>query len=143
MDLEGILNSSILVRKLPWSRGLPLPGIIVSPRADGEVGGTGTSVDMKYTIAVAVARVSNQDLTGGLGTILLWREAISRSFREKGIVAAMGTPPAAGPWVPPYIPELYDVRVRHGAVLWEPGFLNQHDVGVVLVDCFCRLARLA
>jgi hypothetical protein len=76
-----------------------------------------------------MARVSNQDLSIGLNTVLLWRESISQAFRARDIVATVN------------IDEIYNVNVKSGAVFWEPGFVNQHDVGALTIECFSRESR--
>jgi hypothetical protein len=129
LALAGIASGSIVKRKVPWTRNLTLPTIVVSPDRDTVKPATNESDDVEYGVVVAFVRASNQEMTSGIGTTLQWREDVRKLFSAKAIVATLG------------IASVYNVRVEPAVVQSEPAFLNQHDVGALRLIFVSRERR--
>ena len=121
--MDGATAVTVERYKIPWTRGVQKPGVVICPEKERVVPVTNEADDLGYGVTIAMARVSNQDTESGLSTVLDWRNRIMRIFRTRA-VAGMS--------------DVFNVTVEPGSVFWEPAFLNQHDVSALTVRLFIR-----
>jgi hypothetical protein len=93
LDLRGLLSASVVVQELPWARDFlganpkhALPGVIVSPWGSEQMDasqGTNLKDDVEYPVCISIVAANDQRLTAHLGRYLLWRQCMSRAFRNQ------------------------------------------------------------
>ncbi|MBL8829558.1 MAG: hypothetical protein JNM18_21445 [Planctomycetaceae bacterium] len=91
LGLAGIAPTSIVLRKVAWSREfaqgqLSLPGVIVSPEGSESMPlGSGTNLrdDIGYAVLVTILTADNEQIAGSLKSPLEWRETIARAFSQQ------------------------------------------------------------
>lgn len=93
LALEGVAEERVIIEKVPIARNLApedLPTIIVSPKRAAMPADAGTNGldDVHYDVLVALVDRDNQQPTDVelLDRQLLWRQQISRAFRNQRLV---------------------------------------------------------
>lgn len=92
LDLTGIDDTAILVKKLPLARvieteALSLPVILITPTQAVIDPSAGNNVfdDIGYGVLVSILYADNQESTceANLDTVMLAKETISKAFRQQ------------------------------------------------------------
>ena len=136
LALPGLDGANVVVRKLPVGRCLgpegdvDLPAIVLSPRRAMTPPDAGTNAldDVHYDVIVTIFDRDNQEptLAENLDRHLLWREQISRSFRNQRLTG---------------VPEVINAAVEPAEALVEEAWKHELMVSALLLRFTSRETR--
>lgn len=136
LALPGLAAASVVVRKLPLGRcvgpegDVELPAIVLSPRRAMTPPDAGTNAldDVHYDVIVTIFDRDNQEptLAENLDRHLLWREQISRSFRNQRLTG---------------VPEVINAAVEPAESLVEEAWKHELMVSALLLRFTSRETR--
>lgn len=108
LDLDGISDSNVIVRKLPVERGadpyggmMPdeKPCVFISPMGTvGDRGGTNVRDDADYPVLISILGVDNQDLEANHDRYTTWNRRIRGRLHNQRVVDTL-TESQAHNWV--------------------------------------------
>lgn len=127
LNLVGIDESRIQIRKRPWDKNLKPPYCIISPAPEFLGEASNDQTEWTYRIMVSLVQASNRDLIGGLGLDLRWRFDVSDAFHHrKDWLESIVLPNYGG---------LVDVTVEPGEPLIPEAFLQMFDAQYMVINC--------
>jgi hypothetical protein len=84
LDLTGIADANIVIRKRPTQRALPaMPGILICPWGSPTIdrsAGTNERDDIEYPVLIATVNVNAMSQTDNVSRNLGWHEDIRQEF---------------------------------------------------------------
>ena len=129
LNLTGVVNTSVVVRKIATDRDVPRPAICISElRQQWPTDrGTNSRDDGTYQVVVAMYDADNQDPTYNvnLGQWQLWRQQIRRAFINQSLPVAT----------------VYRVLVEPGESYDLTAWKNQYFAAAIILNCFSREPR--
>lgn len=127
LNLVGVDESRVVIRKRPWDVKLKPPYCIVSPAPELLDEGSNDHSRYTYRIMVSLVQASNRDLVNGLGLDLRWRYDVTDCFHHrKDWLESIVLPDSGG---------LVDVIVEPGEPLIPEAFLQMYDAQYMVVNC--------
>jgi len=121
--LVGVDVANIVIRKLPWVRGVGLPAVVISPIGDAAKWVNNTQVEVGYGVHVAVIAAGSQDLTAGHDQLLYWRQQIEDAMRADKL-SAVGT--------------VIDVTIEPSGLILSAAFRKMYDASAFVARCRSR-----
>jgi len=130
MDLTGLEDYRVRVRRLPHDGEHYFPGVTIHPVPEVYSQGTNMRESLGYGCAVTMVVNNDNDQDYLLDRLLLWRETIRRTLVEDATISGVtGT--------------IYRVGVEHGHVIdWNDLFDKNVDVSSMTVRCWLLETRL-
>jgi hypothetical protein len=128
LDLSGLPDNRVAVRRLPHDGEVYYAGITVHPI--GETYGQGTNSRELPAYGVAITMVSNvdNDKDYNLDRILLWRETIRRAFVEDSSLTGCAT--------------VCTIKIEHGKVIDESILIGKnYDVSTIVARVYSLETR--
>jgi hypothetical protein len=135
LSLTSIDNSDVIIRKLDSDRGADdgtydYPMIVISSfgvETLPKTGGTNARDEVIYPVVVTILAADNQDLSTNQNKYLLWRQKISRAFRNQNLTD---------------VAEIYTVTVQPGPItspqaFWERNLYHSS----LIIKCHSREIR--
>ena len=105
LDLTGLPDNCVVIRRRPHDGSNYFPGITVHPSQERYSGGTTAREAVGYGCAVTMIVNNDNDKDYLLDRLLTWRETIRRKFVEKGALTGV----TSG--------DVYTLKVEHEEVL--------------------------
>lgn len=93
MDLEGLSDANVLVQKVPDYReaNASLPAVILSTNdRETSTPATNRRDDVGYPVRVSLLSASDNNVTLNHARMAMWRQRISRQFRNQGLSGVDG-----------------------------------------------------
>tara|TARA_R100001594_G_scaffold116052_1_gene150989 strand:+ start:10714 stop:11442 length:729 start_codon:yes stop_codon:yes gene_type:complete len=135
LSLTSIDNSDVIIRKLDSDRGADdgtydYPMIVISSFGIETLpkgGGTNKRDEVIYPVVVTILAADNQDLVTNQNKYLLWRQKISRAFRNQNLAD---------------VDEIYTVTMQPGPItspqaFWERNLYHSS----LIIKCHSREVR--
>lgn len=128
LELTGIEDNRIQVRRLPHDGEVYFPGITVHPVPETYDVGDNKRESVGYGVAVTMVVNNNNNQDYLLDRLLLWRENIRRDFVEKTVLSGVST--------------VCTVKVEHGHVIdWDDLFDKNYDVSRMILRVYSLETR--
>lgn len=131
MDLTGIADDEVKMRKVPWDdTHPPIKGITIS--WDDEVEGSGTNCrdDIGYPIFVTMVEGTGKGWSDDVNRIAQWRETIRHTFLNARLTNVSATD------VSPLT-----CKVRHGKPELPDKYKKNYDVSQLIIVAWFREPR--
>lgn len=131
LDLEGIADNEIKVRKFPWDDTTPPhKGITVSWEEEMEGSGTNCRDDIGYPMTVTLCQGTGKGWSDDMDRITTWRQAIRQRFLNARLdgVSVTGVSPLP-------------CKVKHGKPELPEKYKKNYDVSQLVIIAWFRESR--
>jgi len=127
LDMTGIPDNRVTVRRLPHDGEAYFPGITVHPVTEIYHQGTNMRESVGYGCAVTMVVNNENDSEYLLDQLLLWRETIRRYFVENSTLTAVTASGAS----------VCTLKVEHGKPIeWNELIDKNYDVSTLIIRCY-------
>lgn len=130
LDLDGVHDDEIRVRKHPDDDSRVYPGITVHPAVDWQHRREGTNErdDVGYGVQVTMVQATSQDVRRQIDRRLLWREKIRREFIHQRAPLSS-------------ITEVYTCHIEAAPPFNRRDFRKDYDVDSLVIRVWTRETR--
>jgi len=130
LELTGLFDERVRVRRLPHDGEQFFPGITVHPVTEVYSQGSNMLESVGYGCSVTMVVNNDNDQDYLLDRLLTWRQTIRRSFVEDHTITGVTG-------------QIYRVGVEHGHVIdWKTLYDRNVDVSSLVIRCWLLESRL-
>lgn len=122
-NISGIDDSSVVIRKLPWVRGVDVPCVIICPIDDTNKWVNNNEIEIGYGVHIVMVQASNQDLDSYHDTFLYWRDQIIAAIRDDKLSG---------------VSEIINVTIEPSGLFLSQAFRRMYDASALTARCISR-----
>lgn len=126
LDLTGIEDAEITLRKTYRTPEYVFKGVSVVPVPEREAPGTNVRDDYGYGYLIVMCQGTGQGFSEDIDKVSLWRQQIKKAFNNKRLSG---------------ITENYICTFEPGEPFMAKEFLDNKDIGAMVIRCWCRETR--
>lgn len=126
LDLTGIEDTEVTLRKLYRDGDSIQRGVSVCPVPEREAPGTNVRDDYGYGFLIVMCQGTGHGMSDDIDKVTLWRQSIKRAFNNKRLTG---------------VSECYICTFEAGDTFMPREYQGSRDVSSFVVRCWCREPR--